>query len=307
MNYFDCHADTLTKIAASENLWENSGCLDLARVRRYTGRYAQIFAIFKDKAGYAGAGTEEVFMQAYERACGLLKAQSEHMSWCLTASDMHKAHEEGKAAAFLSVEDISIMGRHIGRIRELGIRFALLSWNYENEYACGAVADQSKGLTKEGRALVKELLGKQIVLDISHLSDRGAEDLFEMTDQPVMASHSNVREVFDHPRNLKKEHIKELIRRKGLIGLNFYKRFVGEQPDLTDLVRHADAVLELGGEDILALGSDFDGCGDQFPRGIAGVQSIPGIREAFEREGFGMEVTEKIFFQNAQRFVSDVL
>ena len=305
MNYFDCHADTLTKIAKSQSLWENSGSLDLSRIHRFADSYAQIFAIFKDRAK-AGACTEEVFMQAYERAVSLLKAQPDTIAWCLTAADMHKAHEEGRAAAFLSVEDISIMGAYTERIYELGIRFVLLSWNYENEYACGAAADQTKGLTDKGRMLVKELLARQIVLDISHLSDRGVEELFHMTDQPVMASHSNVREVFEHPRNLKKEHIKELIRRKGLIGLNFYEKFVGEQPDLTDLVRHADAVLSLGGEDILAVGSDFDGC-MEFPKGIAGVQSIPAVREAFEREGFGSSLIEKIFFRNAQRFVTEAL
>lgn len=307
MNYFDCHADTLTKVDNSESLWENGGCLDLSRIRMFADRYTQIFAIFKDRDQNTGLSTEDVFMQAYNRASDLLKEQSAHVMWCLNASDMQKAHKEGKAAAFLSIEDISIMGRHVEQIHELGIRFALLSWNYENEYACGAAADQTKGLTKEGRRLVKDLLAKQIVLDLSHLSDRGVEDLFEITDRPVMASHSNVREVFDHPRNLKKEHIQELIRRKGLIGLNFYNRFVAEQPDLSDLVRHADAVLSLGGEDILALGSDFDGCGDQFPQGIAGVQSIPDIQDAFVREGFGSSVIDKIFFQNAQRFVSEVL
>lgn len=303
MDYFDCHADTLTEIAKSETLWKNSCNLDLQRVRGFADRYTQIFAIWKDRAEIAGACMEEVFLGLYQRAVELLWEQRAYLVWCKSAADMRAAHAAGKAAAFLSVEDISVMGSHVGRIRELGIRFAMLTWNYENEFGCGAAAGQTKGLSQEGRALVKELLGQQVVLDISHLSDQGVEDLFLMTERPVMASHSNVRDVCDNPRNLKKEHLQELIRRGGLMGLNFYGPFVAAEPQVEDLARHVDAVLELGGEDILAIGSDFDGCGDCFPQGIAGVQSVPGIRSALELAGVGRELMEKIFFKNAQRFL----
>lgn len=306
LDYFDCHADTLTEIPQDENLWQNSGCLDLKRVKGFAGKYAQIFAIWLDSAAIS-VTAQEAFWQAYKRAVSLLQAQEGHLAWCRSADDMQRAHDGGKAAVFLSVEDLSVMGRLAWRIRELGFCFATLSWNYENAYACGAVASQSKGLTKEGRAIAKELESQQVILDISHLSDQGCEDIFGLTGRPVIASHSNVRDICRHPRNLKKAHIKELIRRKGLLGLNFYTQFVGEQPVAEDLLRHADNVLELGGEDILAVGSDFDGCGTQFPLGIEGVQSIPYLKMLFEREGFGKHTVEKIFFRNAQRFITDNL
>ncbi len=304
MNYFDCHADTLTTILPSESLWNNSGCLDLFRIQKFAHYYTQIFAIWLDRMQIQAAGEnmERAFWQLYQRGVFLLQEQPEAVVWCKNAADMCNAHASGRAAVFLSIEDLSIMGSYAERIHELGFRFAMLSWNYENEYACGAVTDQSKGLTQKGRMLVDHLLEQRIVLDISHLSDRGAEDLFEITERPVMASHSNVRDVCGHPRNLRKEHVKELVRRKGLIGLNFYDQFVGNKPKLADLIRHADAVLNLGGEDLLALGSDFDGCGDNFPEGVSGVQSIPALKEVFERH-FGSRITEKIFFENAYRFV----
>lgn len=322
MDYFDCHADTLTKIPLSEDLWENTCNLDLKRVRKFADKYTQIFAIWKDRAEIAGGLEQQnqIFWQLYQRAVQLLQAQSEYLVWCRDALDMQAAHRAGKAAAFLSIEDISLiphfysakhmksgmpldMGSFAEYIRKLGFRFAMLTWNYENVYGCGAAADQSKGLTKEGRALVKELLGQRIVLDISHLSDQGAEDIFHMTDQPVMASHSNVRDVCSHPRNLKKEHLRELVRRGGLVGINFYKYFTGEQPQITDLLRHMDAVLDLGGADILAIGSDFDGCGNEFPQGITEASSVPYLKSILEREGFGSSLIEKIFFGNAERFL----
>ena len=307
MDYFDCHADTLTEIPATENLWQNSCDLDLKRIQQFAGHYAQIFAIWKDLKKISGPQLPEVFLQAYNRAVGLLNEQRELITWCQSAEDMRKARQNGRAAAFLSVEDVSVMGPLAERIRELGICFAMLTWNYENCYGCGAAADQSKGLTEEGRRLVRQLHRQQLVVDISHLSDQGTDDVFSETDRPVMASHSNVREVQNHPRNLQTAHIRELIRRKGLMGLNFYGPFVKDHPAKEDLLRHVDAVLNLGGEDILAIGGDFDGCGQNFPEGITDVSSIPHIRHMLEREGVAPAVTEKLFYGNAWRFLLENL
>ncbi len=309
MDYFDCHADTLTEIPASETLMKNSCCVDLARVRRFAGRYTQIFALWKDKEELARTGmpTEEVFWQMYQAAMRLLLEQAAYVKWCQDAEDMRQAHAQGKAAVFLSVEDLSVMGELVDQLQRLGIRFAMLTWNYENTYGCGAVSDQSKGLTKEGCALVRRLVRQQVILDLSHLSDQGVEEVFQLTDRPVIASHSNVREICGHPRNLKKEHIRELIRRKGLLGMNFYREFVGAQPDIGQLLRHIDAVLELGGEDILALGGDLDGCGNELVYGIEGIQSIPFLRSELERAGMGNDVSEKMFWKNAARFFDENL
>ncbi len=305
MNYFDCHADTLTEIPLSENLMHNTCCLDLERVRRFTSHYTQIFAVWMDqeKILQSRVSAEDAFQEAYQRSMRLMLEQSAYLKWCQNADDMKEAHAQGKAAVFLAVEDVSVMGSLAGQIRELGFRFAMLTWNYENAFGCGAVTDQSKGLTTEGREMAKQLLDQQMILDISHLSDQGVEDLFQLTDRPVIASHSNVREVCNHPRNLKKEQIQELIRRKGLIGMNFYQEFVARRPKLTDLLRHMDTVLKMGGEDVLALGGDLDGCKNQLVQGIKGVQSIPDLKDAMEREGFGSSVIEKVFWKNAERFM----
>lgn len=305
MNYFDCHADTLTMLSPHEDLRENTGNLDLLRVQKFADSYTQIFALWADRKAITGQ-PEQAFSRLYDKALSLMQEQSAYLAWCKDAEDLKKARQENKAAAFLSVEDISIMGNMADRIGELGIRFALLTWNYENEYACGAVTDQSKGLTRQGRALVGELRKQRVIVDISHLSDQGVEDLFQLTDEPLIASHSNVRAVCAHPRNLKKEQIQELIRRKGLMGLNFYQLFVGEKPGLADLLRHIDAVLELGGEDILAIGGDFDGC-SAFADPVKGVQSIPDLKAALEQAGIGKAVTEKIFYENAHRFLLEHL
>ena len=304
MKYFDCHADTLTEIIKEgETLKKNTCDIDLERIETFTDSYTQIFAIWKNRKDIQPGMERDTFRKLYDRALSLLTQEESKIVLCRTAQEMKQAHKSGKTAAFLSIEDLSIMGSDVERIRELGFSFALLSWNYENEYACGAATCQEKGLTEKGRETVKELLRQGIVMDVSHLSDRGVEELFQMTDRPIIASHSNVRKICDYPRNLKKEQIQELIRRKGLIGMNFYRDFVGRTQDIEAIVRHMDAVLALGGEDVLALGGDFDGCGGEFPDGIQGVQSMPNLRKALLEHGFGENLTEKIFFENAENFI----
>ena len=277
MKYFDCHADTLTQvIKEGESLEKNTCDIDLQRIEKFADTYTQIFAIWKNRKEILPGTESSVFRKSYEKAIELLQKAENKIRLCTSAKEMEDAHQNGKAAAFLSVEDVSIMGKDIERIRELGFLFVLLSWNYENEYACGAAMNQAQGLTDRGRDIVKFLLQQGIVLDISHLSDRGVEDLFQMTDKPIIASHSNVRALCNHPRNLKKEQIQELIRRKG---------------------------LNLGGEDVLVLGGDFDGCSGEFPDGIQGVQSMPVLRKAMLEHGFGEKLTEKVFFENARVFI----
>lgn len=304
MNYFDCHVDTLTEInKPGEDLEKNTGDLDLERLGNFVENYTQIFAVWKKASRMDCEDPDKDFFRIYDRAMAYLAEENRKIRLCLSGEDMVRAHKQRKAAAFLAIEDLSIMGKYVEKIREMGFCFAMLTWNYENCYGCGSVTDQAKGLTDRGRQMVKYLLEKGIVLDISHLSDQGVEDIFQLTDVPVIASHSNIRDICSQPRNLRKEQIQELIRRKGLIGINFFAPFVGKNPVVEDLLRHMDYILELGGENVLALGTDFDGCDGEFPRGICGVQSIPDLRDAMEKNGFSKNLLDKIFFDNAYEFV----
>ena len=294
MNYFDCHADTLTEIGGSRGtLEENTGDLDLKRVGEFVEHYTQIFAIWKDAALVKTGTREKDFFRLYDRARAYLLEENRKIQWCLSGEDMIRAHKQRRGAAFLSIEDVSVMGDYVEKVRELGFRFAMLTWNYENCYGCGAASDQKKGLTEKGRDLVRRLTEEKIVLDISHLSDQGAEDVLSLTGEPVIASHSNARAICDNPRNLPDPLIRELISRQGLIGINFYRDFAGG--NLEALIRHIDHILELGGE--------FDGCHGKFPEGITGVESVPELRGEMLKHGFSENLTEKIFYENANQFV----
>ena len=306
MRYFDCHADTLTGMkTADETLQHNKGNLDLERVHKFADRYGQIFAIWEDAQKQHAGTTEEEFRRTYDKARNSLREQEDRITLCTSSAQMNAAFSAGKDAAFLSIEDLSVMGKEVENISELGFRFAMLTWNHANQYAVGSVCNQRGRLTEYGKETTSALLGKGIIPDISHLSDAGIEDMLTLTDKPVMASHSNVRDVCDVPRNLEKEQIQELIRRKGLIGMNFFRPLVGqgEQVALDMIIRHMDAVLSIGGEDILALGSDMDGCDDMFPEGYHGIESMPVLIEAMGKAGFGQPIIDKVVFENAYSFI----
>lgn len=222
---------------------------------------------------------------------------------CRTAGEAEAAWEQGKAALFLTVENGAVLGRDLGRVEALaraGVVMVTLTWNGENAIGSGSQTD--RGLTAFGREAVGELIRHHILLDVSHLNDRGFWDLMEETDVPVAASHSNARALCPHRRNLTDDQARELARRGGLLGLNYYSPFLrsdGRPADFADVYRHAAHFLELGLEDALALGSDFDGA--DLPPCLDGCGKVPGLGRYLEGR-LGRAVTEKILWKNALSF-----
>ena len=222
---------------------------------------------------------------------------------CRTAGEAEAAWEQGKAALFLTVENGAVLGRDLGRVEALaraGVVMVTLTWNGENAIGSGSQTD--RGLTAFGREAAGELIRHHILLDVSHLNDRGFWDLMEETDVPVAASHSNARALCPHRRNLTDDQARELARRGGLVGLNYYSPFLrsdGRPADFADVYRHAAHFLELGLEDALALGSDFDGA--DLPPCLDGCGKVPGLGRYLEGR-LGRAVTEKILWKNALSF-----
>lgn len=146
------------------------------------------------------------------------------------------------------------------------IFYISLTWDEENRFGGGNRS--TAGLKEDGKRLVEWMHKKNIALDLSHTSDRLAHDLLNFIDQnvleiPVIASHSNFRVISDYPRNLPDDLAKEIIRRRGLIGLNLFAPFI-HKTDPSAIVRHVEYGLELGAENALCFGADFF-CDSDFP------------------------------------------
>lgn len=163
--------------------------------------------------------------------------------------------EEKNILPLVSVEGggaiINDNKEYLMTLKRRGVRMFGLVWNGENTLATGALKDNSKGLTDAGKEMCKLLEQENIYPDISHLSDRGFWDLAETTSMPIIASHSNSRSVYNHLRNLTDEQAAEIIRRKGLIGINLYPDIIAQNPKLSDLIRHVEHFMSLGGKNCL--------------------------------------------------------
>lgn len=299
---FDLHCDTLSRcLDTKELLFQNSGQLDGARISGVNVPWVQTFACFIESE-CRGEAAFQRFLSMQRLLCKTLESDPAHFA-------LYSPGKEPKPAqctAVLSVEGGTAIGgdiRNIEVMASLGVRFFTLVWNGSNELAHG-IGGEEKGLTPFGRDCLKELLRVGIVPDISHLNDFGIDDVFSQTDAPVIATHSNLRAVCSHPRNLTDAQFKELVRRRGLCGLNFYPLFVtGEKHDpyaYDALRRHLDRMLFLGGERIVALGSDFDGA--LMPPCLSSAERLVTLYEAVVK-WYGESLADRLFYGNAADFM----
>ena len=222
---------------------------------------------------------------------------------CRTAADVERAWAEGRSAAILTVENGSALGGHLDRVETLardGVKMMTLTWNGQNHIASGW--DTEEGLSDFGRAVIPAMEAQGILVDVSHLNDRSFFDVLERVAKPFVASHSNARSVCGHRRNLTDDQIREMAARRCLIGLNYADTFLkdggGAEPD--DLFRHVERFLELGAEDCLALGSDFDGAA--VPGWLDSPAKAAALEDLFLRRGLSPELCRKILYGNAMAF-----
>lgn len=282
----DAHCDTLSHLVSGGTL-ENA---TITPERLAAGGVSlQVFALF---ATY-GRGIEP-----YEKARRMLSAAGEFPVPVLTGA-LPAALPDAPTGVF-SIEGGEILQGSLERFAEFDaaarVRMIALTWNFENEIGHPAKNGQEGGLKPFGLSLVREMNRKGVLCDVSHLNEAGFWDVIEHSTLPPVASHSNARALCEHTRNLTEAQIRAVIEKKGYIGVNFYSAFLanGRAATLEDVYRHVDAILQLGGEDVVGFGSDFDGI-DAWPEGLANPADFPALLNFLAaRGGYAPEVLEKI-------------
>ena len=306
--YFDGHCDTVSRcLRTGEGLDRAGGHIDLRRGGAFSA-YAQFFALFYDSAGTAEAGLAIAARQR-EFLMRELAANGERVIFCRTAEDVRRAVRRGRIAALLGIEGAELLDCDPARIdvaADWGARYVTLTWNHANALSGSNCDGADRGLTDRGRAFVRELYGRGILPDVSHLSDAGFWDVIGLGLGPVAATHSDSRALCGHPRNLTDAMFRAIGETGGVVGLNFYRAFVGpDGGDFSQLLRHIDHFLELGGEDVLCFGGDLDGC-DALCGGMRGLESVPRLYDACARHGYDRALLEKLFFQNWLRLLARI-
>lgn len=329
MKILDMHCDTLYELMADKKRGEacslrtNRHHLDLMRMQE--GDYLlQCFAVFVDMAEAADplADGMKLVDLYYEE----LEKNKDIIATALCYEDIEKNIRAGKMSAMLTGEEGQICDGSMEILRNyyrLGMRMMTLTWNYENQLAYpnnvmkdkadvdGLSPDNLNGLKEKGFEFIAEMERLGMIIDVSHLSDAGFWDIYKHTVKPFAASHSNAREVCPHPRNLTDGMIRAMGERGCVVGLNYCGAFLdaggcasGEHESrIADMVRHVKHITAVGGMDIMALGSDFDGITGALE--LEGCDYMPRLVEALRGAGFRGSDVDKILYKNALRVIRE--
>ncbi len=230
--------------------------------------------------------------------------------------DVTRTLREGKVGGILSLEGAEPLDgvpETLGAFYRLGVRWLGLTWNFRNAVADGvADARSGGGLTPFGVDVVHMCEELGIVVDVSHLSPAGVEDVLKVARGPVVASHSNARALFDHRRNLTDDQARAIAETGGVIGVTFVPNFLTNDPTqatLDHVLDHIEHFVDVVGIDHVGIGSDFDGLGADTPppRGLEDAGQYQNIRAGLERRGFRPDEIAAIMGGNWARVLETVL
>ncbi len=319
MNLFDLHCDTAGE-CFNRNLSLYDGNLHLNLCKgQALDKWTQLFAIWIPDE-LRGEKALEYFKNVFADFKNEIFENDDKIQLCQGISDLEDAHKSRKCAAILTCEGGSPFAENdnIYLAKEYGVKLIALTWNKENELGYGCQSGVDYGLKPAGKVLLRQMEKLHIVADVSHLNRAGFYDVIS-SGAKVIASHSNSGTIlkktrkdsedkfFSCRRSLDDEQIKLLIECSGLIGINFCKSFLGDDSDdgFEAVYRHMSHILDMGGENVLAIGSDFDGC-DINPE-LSGVDKIPALKLYLCEKGINNLILDKIFYENSNKFFKNIL
>lgn len=305
MNFrlFDAHCDTAYEIwRRGEGLSENSCHVALDKTDPFSA-YAQIFAFCSYAGQTAPLSGVDLLNDPLELLRREVAANQERIAFACSRAEVISHNNEGRVAALLSLEGPELIGcdpEKLPTLRGQGFVMTTLTWNADNVLA--GSHNGNLGLTEQGRAFVQAAQSADILIDVSHLSERAFWDLMEATQKPILASHSNCRSLCEHSRNLTDDQLRAISQTGGVVGLNLYVPFLGEKADFSILRRHLEHMLKLCGEKQVCLGGDLDGC-DALPREFYSVADYYGFFEYLRSCEYSMELLDDIFYNNLLRLL----
>lgn len=309
MNSIDLHCDTAIRLLYEDLELRESICkVDITKLRK-SGALAQVFAHFVELN--IVENPYEEFKKINKKLMKEIEKNSDDIEVVTNLEEMYKAKANNKIGAFLSIEEGEVLEGRIERLKEvydLGIRFITLTWNFENSIGYPNINFKYKdrGLKEKGKELVVEMEKLGIIPDCSHLSDAGFYGLVNICKKPFVATHSNARAITNHPRNLTDDMIRLLASKGGVIGLNFYGEFLGSGnfSKIENMLAHIKHIVNIGGIEVLCIGSDFDGIDSILE--IENIGQTNKLIDALKHNNFSEDYIEKLFYKNALRFLKEI-
>lgn len=336
---FDGHNDVLLRLhkrggddaARAFLTGEGKGQLDLPMARR-GGLFGGLFAIFvpspsapakptvaptqsdsfpETPPGLDRETAEKVSLEMASLLARIERESDGRVRICRSAGDIHACLRDDAMAAVLHMEGVEAIDEDLAFLDvlyEMGLRSLGPVWSRPNIFGYGvpfrfpSSPDIGPGLSEAGKALIRRCNELKILVDLSHLNEKGFWDVAAISDAPLVASHSNAHAICNHARNLTDDQLAAIRKSRGLVGVNFAVAFL--RPDgaanadtpLDVIVDHIDYLIAHLGEEGVALGSDFDGA--RIPAALgtaAGLQELVGVMRA---RGYAEERIEKVCYRN---------
>lgn len=323
MGYIDMHCDTLMVGLAQkkDTIQElDHTQIDFRKLKNSPSK-AQMFAAFLPQSeieewfGYDHY--PDHFDLLHDMRNLLLRSieeDREHFAFVKKFEDIKANEEAGKISCILTIENGALVNydmEMLRKIADLDVKVMALTWNDPNCFGqCNSEDSElmMKPLTDFGREAIPVMNDLGIVIDVSHLNEGGFYDVAKFTKKPFVATHSNAFALSPSPRNLKDDQIRAIADKGGIAGLNFYGGFLNEDIDnetstVERLCDHAMYMINKGGEDFIAIGTDFDG-------GITDLE-IPScdhmevLFEALKKRGMTERQFDKFTHENVERVLKE--
>lgn len=301
MKLFDLHCDTIGECYKNKLSLRHSGLhVSLDKAKNFEN-YTQVFAVWIPDELRGKSATDY-----FNNVCDYYYKELElNKDLIVNFNDAKK--DDKRVKSILSIEGGAALAgdiENLYKVYEKGVRILTLTWNAQNEIAFGAFCENG-GLTSFGKTVIKKMEKLKMVIDVSHLNRESFFDVAENTTLPFIASHSNPdinNNFYGNKRNLLDSQIEIIKDRKGLIGLNFCIDFfdVDGKSGVDALKVYLDYLLNKGCENIIALGSDFDGC--DLSEGITGLESMESVYNSLINDGYSKTLIDNMFYNNAERF-----
>lgn len=239
---------------------------------------------------------------------------------CRTAGEVRACIEQGVLAVIFHIEGAEPIDADLHALEVLhaaGLRSIGPVWSRPNIFGHGVpfrfpgTPDIGPGLTDAGERLVKRCDELRIMIDLSHLNEKGFWDVARISAAPLVATHSNAHSVCEHSRNLTDKQLAAIAERRGMVGVNFATCFIrpdgqmDEKTPLEQMLRHMDHLIDHVGIDHVGMGSDFDGA--KIPVEIGDVAGLPALREAMRKHGYDDATMRKLCFENWAGLLDRVL
>ena len=343
--YFDGHNDVLLKLLYSKSknktkdfLEGNDYChIDFKKIQiaNFIGGFFAIFSPNKDQDFSVVSSKMEsesyhlelpepisqnsaldLTMSMISILNDIIQKSNNKIVICKNGDELRNAYMNKKIAIVLHIEGAEAIDRNfysLEKLYDLGLRSIGLVWSRPNIFGNGVPfsfptsPDIGEGLTEFGKRLVKKCDEKNILIDLSHLNEKGFWDVAKLSSQPLIATHSNAHYLSNHSRNLTNKQLEAINESNGIVGVNFAPAFLRSDgkmvsdTKLDEILKHFDYLIKYLGENRVGIGSDFDGA--VIPSEINDLAGTNELKNFMYKKGYGVDIIEKIFSKNWLNFL----